>query len=56
MQLYKAGNNNQLPKTHDEFMEKIVVANGIELPQLPEGERYVFDPQRGELMVERPKR
>jgi len=54
MDLYKAGNNNKLPDTHEDFMEEIVEANSIELPQLPDGERYVFDTQLGELMVQRP--
>lgn len=55
MNLYKASHNNKLPDTHEKFMKEIVKANSIELPQLPEGERYVFDPARGELMVQRPK-
>ena len=55
MKLYKA-EHGRLPKTHDEFMEKIIKINSIELPELPEGERYVYDPKLGELMVERPKR
>lgn len=54
MNLYKA-EHGRLPQTHDEFMDKIIKANSIALPELPEGERYVYDPQRGELMVERPK-
>jgi len=53
MRLYKAEFGN-LPKSHDEFMDKIIKANSIELPELPEGERYVYDPARGELMVEKP--
>jgi len=42
------------PKSHEEYMSKVVEANGIKLPELPPGHRYVYDPQRGELMVERP--
>ena len=52
MQLYKAEHDNKGPKTHDEFMEKIIKANNIQLPQLQVNERYVYDPQREELMVE----
>lgn len=44
------------PKTHDEFMEQIIKANQIALPQLPQGERYLWDPQKQELLVEHPKR
>jgi len=54
MQLYKAS-NGYLPKTHEIFMKEIIEANSIQLPELPEGERYVYDPEQGELMVERPK-
>lgn len=56
MDLYKAGHNNKLPATHEAFMKEVVEANSLQLPELPAGERYVFDPQVGELMVERPKR
>lgn len=54
MKLYRA-EHGKLPQSHDEFMEKIIKPNGIELPELPSGQRYVFDPKRGELMVEKPK-
>ena len=50
MNLYKATNGG-LPKTHDEFMEKIVKANSITLPTLPAGRSYEFDVKAGELMV-----
>lgn len=43
------------PKTEEEFMTKIIEFNGIELPELPEGQKYVWDPDAGELMVEKPK-
>jgi len=54
MKMYK-GEHGYFPKTEEEFMSKIVKFNSIELPELPEGERYVYDPKSGELMVERPK-
>jgi hypothetical protein len=56
LQLYAATEGNY-PKTHQEFWEKVIVANQLEtqLPQLPEGHRYVYDPEKKELMVERPK-
>ncbi len=47
--------NERLPKSHEEFMEKIIKASNIPLPELPDGERLVWDPERGELMVERPR-
>ncbi len=53
LELYK-GATGSYPKTHEEFMEKIIQANGIQLPTLPEGQTYVFDPEQGQLMVERP--
>lgn len=54
MQLYKASNGYH-PKSHDIFWKEIIEANSIQLPELPEGERYVYDPELEELMVERPK-
>ncbi|MBP86443.1 MAG: hypothetical protein CMJ64_06980 [Planctomycetaceae bacterium] len=54
MDLYKATNGN-LPKSHDDFMAQIVKANRINLPELPAGHKYVYNPQQGELQVERPK-
>ena len=53
MDLYKA-TNDHAPKSHEEFMEKIIKENGIKLPQLPAGERYLYDPKTEQLMVERP--
>lgn len=55
MQLYQA-EHGYLPRSHEEFMRDIIEANQIRLPELPAGHRYVYDPQRGELMVERPAR
>ena len=55
LQIYKAMDaNGRGPKSHDEFMEQIIKANGIRLPDLPPGERYEFDPIKGELMVVKP--
>ena len=54
LEFYKASNGSY-PKTHEEFMDKIVKENGIVLPTLPEGQKYVFDPEQGQLMVERPQ-
>jgi len=43
------------PTTHEEFMTEIIARNGIKLPELLLDHRYVYDPKRGELMVERPR-
>ncbi len=53
MQLFTA-TENRVPKSHEEFMQKIIKDNDIVLPQLPHGSRYVYDPKTGQLMVERP--
>ncbi len=51
MRLYKA-NNGFAPKTHEEFMEKIIKEGQIKLPDLPPGDRYVYIPAKEELCVE----
>jgi hypothetical protein len=43
------------PESHEEFMEKIIKFNNIKLPELPPGQKYIYDPAQNELMVERPK-
>jgi len=53
LKLFKAS-EGEFPKTHDEFMAKIITANQINLPKLPAGAKYIYDPELGELMVERP--
>ena len=53
LNLYKALEGNA-PKSHDEFMEKIIKANNIALPELPEGHKYVYDPMTETPMVEKP--
>ncbi|MGI8981441.1 MAG: hypothetical protein ACR2FY_19620 [Pirellulaceae bacterium] len=42
------------PSTHEEFMEKVIKAYNVELPELPEGHRYLYDPMTKTLMVEKP--
>ena len=54
LNLYEAEHGYK-PKTEEEFMKKIVEFNNIKLPELPEGQKYVWDAEQGELMVERPK-
>ncbi len=55
MNLYKAS-EGRAPKTHEEFMEKIIKANQIHLPTLPEGQHYMYDPKQEQLMVIEPAR
>lgn len=50
MNLFKASEGRP-PKSHDEFMQRIIKENQIKLPQLPEGKRYQYDPKTAELMV-----
>lgn len=52
LDLYKA-TNGRAPKSHDEFMQEVIQANQIQLPDLPSGETYVYDPQAEELMVQK---
>ena len=54
MKIYKAMNGHY-PKNLDEFMDKIIKPARIKLPTLPEGQRYIYDPKKGELLVERPR-
>jgi len=54
MKNYKALNGSA-PKTQEEFMEKIIKEHGIQLPQLPAGQRYVYKPDQEDLFVEHPQ-
>jgi len=65
MKLYRALNGH-FPKSHEEFMKEIIRANGIRLPELPPGQRYVYDAEKAAkmssydpndppLLVERPQ-
>jgi len=53
VQLYEATQGRRI-RSHAEFMEYVIRANQIQLPKLPAGQRYVFDAEAGELMVEKP--
>jgi len=53
MQLFEFAKERK-PNSHDEFMREIIGKNNFKLPELPPGVRYVYDPKRGQLMVERP--
>ncbi len=43
------------PTSYEEFMEKIIKANNIRLPVLPEGYIYKYDVENHELVVVRPE-
>ncbi len=51
MQLFN-GLEGRNPKSHEEFMEKIVDFNKIPLPELPKGRVYRYHPDDGQLWVE----
>ena len=53
MQLFKATEDRN-PKSHEEFMEKIIKDGQIRLPELWEGETYRYDPKTAELWVDPP--
>jgi hypothetical protein len=53
LELYN-GSEGHYPKTHQEFMEKIIKENHIQLPELPAGQTYVYDPDDHELKVRKP--
>ena len=54
LSLFRA-ENGRGPNSHEEFMERIVRTNQLQLPRLPDGETYYFDARSGELMVRRPQ-
>ena len=53
LDLFKAAEGRAV-KSHEEFMERIIKANAINLPPLPAGQRYLYDPKEERLMVEQP--
>jgi len=54
LQLYKA-EHGEGPRSQEDFMRDIIEFNNIKLPELQAGQRYVYNPETEELMVERPK-
>lgn len=46
--------NDRAPESHEEFMDKIIGDYGVELPELPDGESYQYDPEQEQLMVLKP--
>ncbi|MCA9259201.1 MAG: hypothetical protein KDA61_08375 [Planctomycetales bacterium] len=41
------GTEGRYPNSHEEFMTKIIQANNLQLPELMEGEEYVYVPEEG---------
>lgn len=54
LDLYKASEGRG-PQSEQEFFDKVIKANNIQLPELPEGHKYVFDVEQQQLMVEHPQ-
>lgn len=50
MQLFEATEGRK-PRSREEFMQRIVEANQIQLPDLPAGSEYRYRPDEGELWV-----
>ena len=50
MDLFKAL-HDRAPKSHEEFMKEIIKAGQRELPELPAGEKYLYDPKDEELWI-----
>jgi hypothetical protein len=47
--------NGEYPRSHDEFMERIIKFNKIKLPELEEGVQYLYDPEDHMLKIHRPE-
>jgi len=43
--------HGRYPRDHEEFMEKIIRYNGLELPVLPGGLKYQYDVENHELKI-----
>ncbi len=44
--------NGRFPKSHEEFMKEIIEKNEVELPELPEGDIYKYNPETHTLEVQ----
>ncbi len=49
LQIYTAQNNLDYPESHEEFMEKVIQANGIVLEELLEPYEYLYIPEVNNL-------
>ncbi len=50
MDLYHAA-NDRYPRDYDEFMNEIIKANSIALPQLPSYQKYGYDEKEHKLVI-----
>jgi len=53
MKLYKAGHDNQVPQSYEEYKREVLP--GIKLPDLKDGCRYEYDPKTGDLYIVHPE-
>ncbi len=53
MEAFKAHHDGKGPATNDEFMGVPPRRSHIGLPDLPAGHRYVYDPAKEQLTVEK---
>jgi len=49
------GLNGDFPKSHEEFMERVIKFNKLQLPELDEGDQYLYDPEDHTLKIFRPE-
>lgn len=49
------GAEGRYPNSEEEFMQRIIQANQIVLPKLPEGDSYVYDVENHTLMIKTKK-
>jgi len=47
--------HDRSPASHEEYMQAVIRANSISLPQLPPGQEYFYDAAARELKVKRPR-
>ncbi len=50
------GLNGDFAKSHEEFMERVIKFNKIQLPELDEGDEYLYDPEDHTLKIYRPEK
>lgn len=55
VQIYETMNNKKVESTK-EFMEQVIKPNHIKLPELPEGQKYMWSSKNHKLMIVKPKK
>jgi len=51
VELYRANNDGEYPKTYQEFMDNVIKANNIALPTLPYYQEYSYDVATHQLNI-----